>query len=113
MKASSVLESEGLYPQPRRPDPSLRNLALGILLQGFRDIVARKKDANKEWQEWRQDALEWFYSLEEHPGSFLWVCEVLEMNPRELLDWLAAYRRSDGKKKKEMARRLTRFQIRH
>ena len=36
---SSALESEGLYPQTRKPDPSLLNLALGILLQAFRDIV--------------------------------------------------------------------------
>ena len=45
----TALESEGLYPQARKADPSLRNLALGILLQAFRDIVAPKKTSNKEW----------------------------------------------------------------
>ena len=61
MKATA-LESEGLYPQTKKPDPSLRNLALGILLQAFRDIVSPKKVSNKEWELWRQDALGWFYS---------------------------------------------------
>lgn len=112
MKAST-LESDGLYPQTKRPDPSLRNLALGILLQAFRDIVTPKKAANKEWDEWRQDALEWFYADESYPGSFLWVSGVLEMNPRELREWLRDYRKSNGEQKKEMARKLTRFQIRH
>lgn len=112
MKASA-LESEGLYPQTKKPEPSLRNLALGILLQAFRDIVAPKKSSNKEWELWRQDAMEWFYSEETHPGSFCWVCDVLEMNPRELRQWLQAYKKSDSSRKKEMARKLIRFQIRH
>ncbi|HUG42845.1 MAG TPA: hypothetical protein VMN76_01270 [Acidobacteriota bacterium] len=110
---ASALESEGLYPQTKKADPSLRNLALGILLQAFRDIVAPKKSSNKEWEEWRQDALEWFYSSEDYPGSFLWVCEVLEMNANELRVWLREYRKSNAQEKKEMARKLTRFQIRH
>lgn len=112
MKAT-VLESEGLYPQTTKPDSSLRNLALGILLQAFRDIVAPKKSSNQEWEIWRKDALEWFFSEESHPGSFLWVCEVLEMSPRELRHWLHTYQRSDSLRKREMARKLIRFQIRH
>lgn len=110
---TSAIESEGLYPQTKKPEPALRNLALGILLQAFRDIVAPKKSSNKEWQLWRQDALEWFYSDEKFPGSFSWVCGVLEMSPKELRQWLQDYRRSGAKQKKEMARKLTRFQIRH
>ncbi|MFQ5739624.1 MAG: hypothetical protein ACE5JX_11485 [Acidobacteriota bacterium] len=110
---SSALESEGLYPQTKKPDPSLRNLALGILLQAFRDIVAPKKLCNKEWELWRQDALDWFYSEENYPGAFRWVCEVLEMNPPELRGWLNAYKHSDGHRKREMAKKLIRFQIRH
>ncbi len=110
---SSVIESEGLYPQTKKPDPSLRNLALGILLQAFRDIVAPKKSSNKEWEIWRNDALEWFFTDENHPGSFCWVCEVLALNPKELREWLHVYKRSDHNVRKEMARKLTRFQIRH
>ena len=108
-----VVEPEGLYPQTKKSDPSLRNLALGILLQAFRDIVAPKKSSNKEWATWRQDAIEWFMSDEIHAGSFSWVCEVLAMNPKELRSWLHTYKRSGRDKKKEMAKKLVRFQIRH
>jgi hypothetical protein len=109
----SALESEGLYPQSRKSDPSLRNLALGILLQALRDIVAPKKASNKEWALWKKDALEWFYSDELFPGSFLWVCDILEMRPKDLRDWLLSYKRSGRNQKREMARKLIRFQIRH
>lgn len=112
MKATA-LESEGLYPQTKKPDPALRNLALGILLQAFRDIVSPKKASNKEWELWRKDALEWFCAADTHPGSLLWVCEVLEMNPKELRQWLRDYRRSNRDRKREMAKKLIRFQIRH
>ncbi len=112
MKAS-VIESEGLYPQTRKPDPSMRNLALGILLQAFRDIVAPKKSSNAEWEVWRQDAIEWFFSQENHAGSFRWVCQVLEINSRELRQWLHKYKRSGRYRKLEMAKKLIRFQIRH
>ena len=112
MKAYA-LESDGLYPQTKKPDSSLRNLALGILLQALRDIVAPKKASNKEWEVWRQDALEWFFSEECHPGSFSWVCEVLEIKPTDLRTWLHTYKRSGQERKREMAKKLIRFQIRH
>ena len=110
---SSALQSKGLYPQTKKPEPSLRNLALGILLQAFRDIVAPKKASNKEWELWRQDAFAWFYSDEVHPGSFHWVCDLLEMSARDLREWLGTYNSSDEAGQKEMARKLVRFQIRH
>ena len=113
MKASVIVESEGLYPQTRKPDTSLRNLALGILLQAFRDIVAPRKSSNAEWEVWRQDAVEWFFSEEDHAGSFRWVCDVLETSPRELRHWLNRYKRSGRHQKREMAKKLIRFQIRH
>lgn len=112
MKAT-ILESEGLYPQTKKPDSSLRNLALGILLQALRDIVSPKKTSHKEWELWRKDALDWFSAGDTHPGSLTWVCEVLEMNPKELREWLNRYQRCGHHRKKEMARKLIRFQIRH
>lgn len=110
---ASFIESEGLYPQAKGPDPALRNLAMGILLQAFRDIVAPKKISNKEWEVWQQDALEWFASDEFYPGSFSWVCEVLQAQPRDFRIWLRNYKDSDPASRKEMARKLVRFQIRH
>lgn len=110
---TSVIESEGLYPKTRKPDPSLRNLALGILLQAFRDIVAPKKSASKDWNLWRQDALDWFSSEEKDPGSFCWVCDVLSLSTKELREWLDLYNSSGVEQQREMSRKLTRFQIRH
>ena len=110
---SSALQSKGLYPQAKKPAPSLRNLALGILLQAFRDIVAPKKTTNKDWDLWRQDAFAWFRSDESHAGSFRWVCELLQMSAPDLREWLGTYKSSDEAGQKEMARKLVRFQIRH
>jgi hypothetical protein len=107
------LASEGLYPQNRKSDGAVRNLALAILLQAFRDIVAPKKASNKEWAVWRQDAAEWFLDEEDGPGSLQWVCDILEMHPRQLRQWLKSYRHSNHAAKKEMAKRLVRFQIPH
>lgn len=110
---ATFIESEGLYPQTKRPDPSLRNLAIGILLQAFRDMVAPKKVSNKEWELWQQDAAEWFSSDEYYPGSFSWVCEILQAERRDFRTWLESYRACDSEGRREMARKLVRFQIRH
>lgn len=107
------LISEGLYPQTKKSDSSVRNLALAILLQAFRDVIAPRKSSNKEWALWRKDAMDWFFASECYPGSFFWVCEILQMNSEELRLWLRTYKRSNRTNKKEMVKRLIRFQIPH
>lgn len=110
---SGGLISEGLYPQSKKSDYSVRNLALAILLQAFRDVIAPKKSSNKEWDIWRKDAMEWFFDAESYPGSFAWVCDILQMNPEELRIWVRTYKKSSGANKREMVKRLVRFQIPH
>lgn len=110
---SSSLESTGLYPRDRKPDSPLMNLSLGILLQAFRDVVSPKKTSHKKWLLWREDALDWFASDKNDPGSFQWVCEVLEISQKDLREWVQAYLLSDEERQKVMAQKLTRFQIRH
>ncbi|RPI29264.1 MAG: hypothetical protein EHM61_02220 [Acidobacteria bacterium] len=105
--------SDGLYPQTKKSDSSVRNLALAILLQAFRDVIAPRKSSNKEWALWRRDAMDWFFADESYPGSFHWVCEILQMNSEELRMWLRTYKRSNRINKKEMVKRLIRFQIPH
>ncbi|RPJ80283.1 MAG: hypothetical protein EHM18_18765 [Acidobacteria bacterium] len=61
------LISEGLYPQTKKSDSSVRNLALAILLQAFRDVIAPRKSSNKEWALWRKDAMDWFFANESTP----------------------------------------------
>lgn len=110
---SARIASDGLYPPSKKSDASVRNLALAILLQAFRDVIAPKKSSNKEWAIWRKDAMEWFFAEDACPGSFFWVCEVLRMDSEELRTWLRTYRRSNRANKKDMVKRLIRFQIPH
>jgi hypothetical protein len=110
---SSKIVSDGLYPQSKKSDTSVRNLALAILLQAFRDVIAPRKSSNKEWALWRRDAIEWFFAEDADPGSFHWVCEVLQMSSTDLRGWIRAYKRSGRTHRKEMVRRLIRFQIPH
>jgi len=110
---SGRLVSDGLYPQSKKSDSAVRNLALAILLQAFRDVIAPKKTSNKEWAIWRKDAMEWFFADDNCPGSFIWVCDVLGMTSGEIRNWLHTYKRSGRTAKKEMVKRLIRFQIPH
>ncbi len=108
-----IFASDGLYPQSKKPDGAIRKLALGILLQAFRDILAAPSRANKETEIWREDAIEWFMSDETHAGSLHWVCGVLQVDISDFRDWLSNYREGDREHKKAMARKLVRFQIPH
>ena len=110
---TSRITSDGLYPQSKKSDASVRNLALAILLQAFRDVIAPRKSSNKEWALWRKDAIEWFFASDSCPGSFQWVCEVLQMSSSDLRGWIRIYKRSNRTNKREMVKRLIRFQIPH
>ncbi len=112
MIEATAYVSEGLYPPKKGPDPALRRLASGILIQAFRDIVSAKK-GSKESAAWRQDALEWFLGDEIYPGSFIWVCDVLHIDAMRLREWLRDYRGSEAPRKQEMVKRLVGFQIPH
>ena len=81
-----ILSSEGLYPQDKRPDRELINLAMGILTQAVRDLFSPKKRVEKDWREWQADSRLWFISLNQEAGSFRWVCEVLGTDPDRLRD---------------------------
>ncbi|MGH9340748.1 MAG: hypothetical protein ACRD1R_14425 [Acidobacteriota bacterium] len=108
-----ALASEGLYPPPKRLDPPMRNLALGILLQAFRDLVTPRRAASNEWKVWRQDALEWFLSEDSYPGSFRWVCDVLQMDAVHLRQWIHRYRGSENSDRRRMVQKLIHFRIPH
>ena len=112
-KTHLSLETSISYSSDHRPNSSIRNLALAILLQGFRDVISVKNRPNHQRIIWRKDALEWFASENHFPGSFLWVCTVLKIPDKELRTWIEEYLISDKKRKSEMARKLNRFQIRH
>lgn len=103
--------SDVLYPKAKNPDYASRKLALGILLQAFRDIVSPRRATWKKGEDWKEDALEWFASEQTYPGSFHWVCQMLQVSPQRLREWLKEYRTSGSEERKRMARKLVRFQI--
>ncbi len=107
-----TLASEGLYPPKKGPDPSLRRLASGILIQAFRDILTSRKES-RECIAWREDALEWFSLDDDYPGSFVWVCHVLNANSWRIREWLEEYRAANPTRRREMGKKLVGFQIPH
>lgn len=105
-----MLESNSLYPQVKTPDRPARNLALAILNQAFRDVLSPNR-SSQGWNAWQRDASRWFSSEDDDPGSFHWVCGVLEMDSSKLRAWLETYKNSGLQGRKEVARKLIRFRI--
>lgn len=95
-----LLSSEGLFPQNRRPDRELINLAMGILTQAVRDLISPQKKVEKDWKSWQEDSASWFNSDKNHAGSFLWVCDVIGADPRKLRLWVQELQHLDRKQKK-------------
>lgn len=103
------LSSEGLYPRKDYSFIPSRKLALGILVQAFRDALTQKN--SMERAEWQKDALVWFQSESTQPGSLKWVCELLSIDPSSIRSWLRDFSRSDPKRQRQMARSVTRFHV--
>ena len=106
-----ISSSAPLYPESRSYDAASRKLALGILLQAFRDIISPRRSTWKKDEDWQADALDWFQSDEDYPGSFTWVCHHLHVESSQLRGWLDRYLNGSRKEKKRMAQKLVRFQI--
>ncbi len=101
----SELRTEGLYPKSRRANPTIRRLALSILVQALRDVMAKPKRTG-ETEFWRGDALDWFAEADYYPGGLLWVCDVLERDPREVQAWVEEYKHAEMERRKELAKRV-------
>ena len=97
------------------PEASIRKLAVAILLQALRDLLTPSrsgKEIRQNWKKWQQDALHWFFSEEKAPGSFYWVCNVLNIGSWRILEVLRSYQRKDREQLKGLASKLSKFQIR-
>ncbi len=107
------LTSQGLYGREKGLEPSVKKLAVAILLQALRDLLAPSKSGKenrRNWERWQRDAQEWFFSEKSTPGSFYWVCEVLNIGSWRILKGLRI--RRDRKQREEVVRKLSEFQIR-
>lgn len=58
-----------------------RRIYWGILAQAIKDVRSSCKWGNKHD---RDDAMRWIKSEADHTGSFLWVCDMLDIDP----DWV-------------------------
>jgi len=105
--------SQGLYGQEKGLEPSVKKLALAILLRALRDLLAPRKSGKKNrknWEGWQRDAQEWFFSEETAPGSFYWVCEVSNIGSWRILKGLRI--RRDRRQLEEVVSKLSELQIR-
>lgn len=73
------IPSEGLYPRRDTLDPWVKELAFAILLQAIRDT--RSREQSRQAAVWREDAFRWFTAQKDSAGSFVWVCDVLGIDP--------------------------------
>ena len=104
---------QGLYDREKGLEPSVKKLALAILLRALRDLLAPSKSGKnnrQKWVKWQKDALHWFYSEKTTPGSFYWVCEVLNIGSWRILKGLRIGR--DRRQLEEVVRKLSELQIR-
>jgi len=109
------LVSSQPYRRTRGLEASFRKLAVAILLQALRDLLTPSRSGNenrKNWEKWQQDARHWFFSEEKAPGSFDWVCKVLNLGSWRILEVLRSYQRQDREQVKGLASKLSKFQIR-
>ena len=90
-----------------------RKLALAILLQALRDVVSPKPYTWDRGTNWTEDAREWIQSDAATPGSFRWVCQVLEIDYSPLRTWVIRYLGGSGVERSQFSRRLNRLQIPH
>ena len=94
------------------PRESTNNLASAILVQAVRDLMSPKKSSQKDWAIWQDDALGWFFSAETTPGSFYWVCEVLDISEWGFRKGVRAFERGSRKQQEEISKKLSGFQLR-
>ena len=101
-------KSTGLYSTKEQLDPSVRKLARAILRQAVRDMLMQPDSASGESDGWEKDAAQWFFSDETDPGSLTWVCEILQLKPWMLRQWLSVYHQSHHQRRELMVMELFR-----
>jgi hypothetical protein len=71
-------------------DRSTQSLAVAILTQALRDVLSTEEFGAKQVAGgWQRDALQWFASDEEHPGSLRWVSEVVDIRVEDIRNWIS------------------------
>ncbi len=105
---SRMWKSTGLHSTKEPLDPSVRKLARAILRQAVRDMLMHPDSASGGSDGWEKDAAQWFFSDETDPGSLTWVCDILQLQPWMLRQWLSVYYQSHHQKREHMVMELFR-----
>ena len=105
---SRMWKSKGLCSTGEPLDPSVRKLARAILRQAVRDMLIHEDSPIGISGGWEKDAAEWFFSDETDPGSLTWVCDILQLQPWMLRQWLSVYYQSHHQKRELMVMELFR-----
>lgn len=77
-----------------------KNLLAAILAQALRDLIYAGRFSPTRGLAF--DARNWFSSQETSPGSFIWICTALEIDPCPLRQWVEELHSADGDRKKEV-----------
>ena len=73
-------------------DRPMRRLAAAVLAQALKDALGvggggpRSQDSS-----WQRDALSWFASDEDSPGSMRWVSEVVDIDAESIRKWVSLH----------------------
>jgi hypothetical protein len=59
--------------------------------QALQDMFINEGYSSGELDACGQDAVEWFLSDTTDPGSLVWVCDILQIQPWMLRKWLSTY----------------------
>ena len=106
--SSKMWKSTGLYSTKELLDPSVRKLARAILRQALRDMLMHQDCPSGESDGCEEDVAQWFFSDETDPGSLTWVCDILQLQPWMLRQWLSVYHQSPHQKREHMVMELFR-----
>ena len=88
----STVKIQEFYPSASGSDSNLKSLARAILAQAFWDALALPRRKNEDL---RDDAVEWFSSSEQTPGSLHWICSILHIDSARLGQWVRSHKRND------------------
>lgn len=88
-------------------DVSTKRLATAILTQALRDVLSGSELGTQQVAGgWRKDALKWFASDEEYPGSLLWVSGIIEADVEDIRQWIVDHASGTETDRMKWRRRL-------
>jgi len=84
-----------------------------MLAQALRDAVSITKVKSQSKQvRWQEDALRWFFSEEDSPGSLRWVSEVVDIDVDNVRDWVELHAKGSAEMRKKWQGKLSRWRRR-